>query len=104
MVLKHSSIKGIDDLLSFANNKDEEAALLQILSSLEKDPVSTLKLYKTKKIKGIDAKAFEIIKGSLRIFYSYKGEKIVILHIARKQKNKTEQKDLKIVEKRAKEI
>ncbi|CEP46412.1 Phage-related protein [[Clostridium] sordellii] len=104
MVRLHNSIGRIENLLSFSNNKDERAAIAQILKRLGQDHVSALKMYKTKKIKAINIKAFEIVKGDLRIFYSYKGEDLVILHIARKQKNKTEQKDLKLVEQRAKSI
>ena len=49
-------------------------------------------------------KIYEVIKGSLRVFYtSYDGD-IYIVHICRKQKNKTELKDIKLAEKRAKEI
>lgn len=104
MLYLHNSIGRIENLLSCAKTKDEKAAILQIVNGLTVDPQSILKTHQIKKIKGIDAKVFEIIKGNLRIFFTYRGKDIIILNVTRKQKNKTEQKDLKLVEKRAKDI
>ncbi|MCQ4699175.1 type II toxin-antitoxin system RelE/ParE family toxin [Paeniclostridium sordellii] len=104
MVSLHNSIGRIENLLSFAKTRDERAAILHIVNGLQTDANSIFSSHKIKKIKGINGKAFEIIKGNLRIFYTTKNNVIIILHISRKQKNKTEQKDLNLVEKRVKNM
>ena len=77
-------------ILKFTNNEREKTDILELLLSLIKDTQGTLESSKIKKIKAVDVKIYEVIKGSLRVFYtSYDGD-IYIVHICRKQKNKTE--------------
>ena len=103
-VILHNALGEINDILKFANNEREKTDILELLLSLIKDTQGTLESSKIKKIKAVDVKIYEVIKGSLRVFYtSYDGD-IYIVHICRKQKNKTELKDIKLAEKRAKEI
>lgn len=103
-IILHNALGEINDILNFANNKREKTDILELLSSLQKNAQGTLESSKIKKIKAVEVKIYEIIKGSLRVFYIPYGGDIYIVHICRKQKNKTELKDIKLAEKRAKEI
>ncbi|MGL4914344.1 MAG: type II toxin-antitoxin system RelE/ParE family toxin [Romboutsia sp.] len=100
----HNALGEINDILKFANNKKERTDIIELFISLKKNVKGTLESSRTKKIKAVDVKICEIIKGSLRVFYTSYGEDIYIVHICRKQKNKTELKDIKLAEKRSKEI
>ena len=100
----HNALGEINDILKFANNEREKTDIIELFLSLKKNAKGTLESSIIKKIKAVDVKIYEVIKGSLRVFYtSYDGD-IYIVHICRKQKNKTELKDIKLAEKRAKEI
>ncbi|WP_288481163.1 type II toxin-antitoxin system RelE/ParE family toxin [uncultured Clostridium sp.] len=103
-VILHSALGEINDILKFANNSRERTDILELFLSLEKNAQGTLESSKIKKIKAVEVKIYEIIKGSLRVFYTAFDGDIYIIHICRKQKNKTELKDIKLAEKRAKEI
>ena len=96
----HKSLKG----MSAAKTNEERVNLRELFESLNADLNTTLKEETIKKIKGLSVSAWEIIVGNLRVFYVYDTPGITVVHISRKQKNKTEKPDLKIVEKRAKEI
>ena len=96
--------KEINDILKFANNEREKTDIIELFLSLKKNAKGTLESSRIKKIKAVDVKIYEIIKGSLRVFYTSYGGDVYIVHICRKQKNKTELKDIKLAEKRAKEI
>ncbi|MFR2529632.1 MAG: type II toxin-antitoxin system RelE/ParE family toxin [Clostridium paraputrificum] len=104
MISLHNSIGGIKNLLSFTNSKDEEAALNQVILGLNSEPETIFRTHSIKKFKGIGANVFEIKKNKLRICYMFKDGNIVILHAFRKQKGKTEKKDLEIIRKRSKDF
>lgn len=104
MMLFHNSIGGMKNLLSFTNSTDEEAALTQVIVGLNSEPETILRTHSIKKFRGVGANVFEIKKNKLRICYMFKDGNIIILHAFRKQKGKTEKKDLEIIRKRAKDI
>lgn len=97
----HTSLGGELKLIKFANTTEEKVSLLELLKSLDRDTIGTLETCVTKKIKGVKYPIFEIVLGDLRLFYIQSKGDICILHIARKQKNKTELKDVKKAEMRA---
>ena len=100
----HNALGEINDILKCANNEREKTDIIELFLSLKKNAKGTLESSRIKKIKAVDVKIYEIIKGSLRVFYTSYGGDVYIVHICRKQKNKTELKDIKLAEKRAKEI
>lgn len=100
MVYFHTTLKGEESLLNFTNSKEEKTDLTELLAALQVDTIGTLEIEDTKKIKTLKAPVFEIRKNNLRIFYIQSKEDICLIHISRKQKNKTEKKDLKILKKR----
>ena len=103
-VILHNALGEINDILKFTNNKKEKTDIIELFGSLKRNPQGTLESSRIKKIQAVDVKIYEIIKGSLRIFYTYFDGDMYIVHICRKQKNKTELKDIKLAKKRANEI
>lgn len=79
---------------------EEKVDGLSTLKSLEKDETDTLL------IKPWEKKVLEVyFRKHNRIFYVVSdSDNIYLLHACRKQKNKTEKKDARIVRKRAKEL
>lgn len=94
-------------LIDVCVNKDEKVSITNLMKALSEDLTATLEIETIKKIKGKEMaklKAFEIKKGHIRIFFTYIDEGICIVYATRKQKNKTETNDLKVVKQRLKTV
>lgn len=81
--------------------RDEAKYGYTILEELEKAGLAALDVVETRKLRG---KIIEVKFGQNRFIYVAEANSIYILHACRKQKNKTEQKDMEIAIKRAKEL
>lgn len=105
MVYLHKALRGKNTILDskLCKSKIDEAYLFVLIESLEEDILLTLKTYDTRKIKGSKHNVCEIKLGKLRILYILVQNDIYILHVFKKQKNKTEKMDINCAEKRAKE-
>lgn len=106
MIKFHKSM-AYKEMIDICVTKEEKANILELLFSLSKNTISTLNMENVKKLKGkgfVKLKAFELKKGGIRIFFTIMGQDICIVHVARKQKNKIEKKDLDLVKKRLKQI
>lgn len=94
-------------LIDICVNKYEKVAIVNLMKALSEDLTNTLEIESVKKIRGKEIsklKAFEIKKGHIRIFFTYIDEGICIVHATRKQKNKTEINDLKLLKQRLKTL
>lgn len=93
---------GKDFIMDYISSlqRDEKIDGLSVLEDLENDRLETLW---TKRWRG---KIWEVyFRKHHRIFYIIvAGEDIYLLHACKKQKNKTEKKDEKLIIKRAKEL
>lgn len=96
------SNSGRDLILEYVNSlpEDERTDALSVMQSMEKGEFDKIKFKRWEK------KVYEVyfLKHN-RIFYiTVDKENIYLLHACRKQKNKTEKTDQKIVRKRASEL
>lgn len=103
MILHHyQSNSGKDLILEYIKSlpDDEKVDGFSVLQCLENGEMDKIKFKRWKK------KIYEVyFYKNNRIFYIVAdGNNIYVLHACRKQKNKTEKKDIKIIMKRAKEI
>lgn len=103
MVLHHyKSSSGKDLILDYVKSlpDDEKTDGFSVLQCLQNDEMDKIKFKRWEK------KVYEVyFYKDNRIFYVVAdGKNMYLLHVCRKQKNKTEKKDKKIVIKRAKEI
>lgn len=98
----YQSVRGTNPILEYIHSlsTDEKVDGLKVLSDLEKNNFDSLH------IKVWEKKIYEVyFYKHNRIFYvTVDGSDIYLLHACRKQKNKTERKDKKIVESRAREL
>lgn len=106
MIKFHKSM-AYKEMIDICVTKKEKTSMLELLFSLSENTNLTLEIENIKKLKGksfAKLKAFELKKGVIRIFFTTIGQDIYIVHVARKQKNKTEKNDLDLVKKRLKEV
>lgn len=93
------SNSGKDLILDYVNNlpKNEKADGLSVMECMENGEFDKIKFKRWEK------KVYEVyFQKHNRIFYvTSDAENIYLLHVCRKQKNKTEKKDANIVRKRA---
>lgn len=103
MVLhSYCSASGKDLILDYINNlpENEKTDGFSVMEYMEKGEFDKIKFKRWEK------KVYEVyFQKHNRIFYiTVDKENIYLLHACRKQKNKTEKNDAKIVRKRAKEL
>lgn len=75
--------------------------VLRALKGLDEDKVNSSGILNTKLLR---RPVWELKVGKIRIFYILKDNEVYILHVINKKSRKTEQLDIDIVLKRAKEI
>lgn len=102
MILLDTSLGGMNAIFKNVKaSKCESVNIISLFEFLKYDSIDQLQCLDTKKIRGTKNSLFEIREGSIRLFYIIKDNNIVILHVCRKQKNKTEKKDKNLADKRA---
>ena len=93
---------GKDLILDYINNlpEDEKTDGFSVMECMENGEIDKIRFKRWEK------KVYEVyFQKHNRIFYiTVDKENIYLLHVCRKQKNKTEKTDVKIVRKRAKEL
>ena len=96
------SSSGKDIIMEYLDSLPEEEAIdgLEVMRSMENNEFDKIYFKKWEK------KVYEVyFRKHNRIFYVVAdGDNIYLLHACKKQKNKTEKNDSKIVKKRAKEL
>ena len=103
MVLKnYQSSSGVDLISKYIDKlpTDEKVDGYHVLKCLEKGDFDSID------VKTLDGKIKEVyfIKHNRIFFIIHEGSTIYVIHACRKQKNKTERRDVKIVKQRAKEL
>lgn len=101
-IITYKTKSGRDKIFDYINSLPEKHRVdaYSVLEHLEKNEMDKIEYKQWQK------KIYEVyFYKSNRIFYvSVDNEKIYLLHACKKQKNKTERKDKKIIESRAKEL
>lgn len=101
-IITYKTKSGRDKIFDYINFLPEKHRVdaYSVLEHLEKNEMDKIEYKQWQK------KIYEVyFYKSNRIFYvSVDNEKIYLLHACKKQKNKTERKDKKIIESRAKEL
>ncbi len=104
-ILTYCRKSGKDEIFSFINSLpvDEKAEALKIIKNIETNGIEYLNFLETRYLR---EKIWEIkFRRFNRLFYIYyENTAIYILHACKKQKNKTEIKDIEKAIKRKKEI
>ena len=100
-IFNYMSNSGKDLIMEYLNSLSEEERLdgLTVIQSMQNDAFDKILFKRWEK------KVYEVyFRKHNRIFYIRDVNNIYILHICRKQKNKTEKKDINIIKTRAKEL